>query len=115
VDRSEVGETNLGGWRLVWLDGQYVRVKLTREEKLLIRGERDQETSDSQDEDSEHEPDYLLSDEERSYIDSIAEDFVENLPILVLQSASHDAELACRAVGVLGAQKIQFSSYSERE
>jgi hypothetical protein len=64
VDRSQVRETITGGWRLVLLDGQYVGVKLTREEKLLIRGERVPETSDSQDEDSEHEPDYLLSDEE---------------------------------------------------
>ncbi len=80
------------------MDGQYVRVELTRKEKLLIRGERDLETSDSQAEDSEYEPDYLLSDEERSYIDSMAEDFMENLPILVLLSASHDAELASRAL-----------------
>jgi hypothetical protein len=48
---------------VVRLDGQSVRVKLTREEKRRICGERDQEISDSQDEDSEHEPDYLLSDE----------------------------------------------------
>jgi hypothetical protein len=97
----------------VRLDGQYVRVKLTRKEKLLIRGERDTETSDSQDEDSEHEQDTLLSDEERSYIDSMVDDFMENLPIMVLRSASNDAELARRAVGALEAQKIKFSSYSK--
>jgi hypothetical protein len=101
VDRSQVRETIIGGWRLVRLDSQYARVKLTREEKLLIRGERAQETSDSQDEDSEHEQDYLHSDEERSYIDNMTEDFMENLPILLLRSASHDAELARRAVGAL--------------
>jgi hypothetical protein len=91
------------------------KVKLTRDEKLLIRGERVPGTSDSQDEDSEHESDYLLSDEERPYINSMTEDFVGNLPMLLLRSASHDNELARRAVGALGAQKIKFSSYSERE
>jgi hypothetical protein len=115
VDRFQVRETIIGGWRLVRLDGQYVRVKLTREEKLLIRGERVSETSDSQDEESEHEQDYLLSDEERSYINSMADDFMENLPIMVLRYASNDAELARGEVGALGAQKIKISSYSERE
>ena len=45
VDRSQVKDTIIGGWRMVRLDGQYVRVKLTREEQLLIRGERVPETS----------------------------------------------------------------------
>ncbi len=115
VVRSQVRETIIGGWRLVLLDGQYVRVKLTREEKFLIRGERVPETSDSQEEDSEHEPDYLLSDEERPYIDSMADDFMENLPIMVLRGASRDAVLARGAVGALGARKINFSSYSDTE
>ena len=115
VVRSQVKETIIGGWRLVRLDGQYVRVKMTREEKFLIRGERVPETSDSQDEDSEHEPDYLLSDEERSYIDSMADDFMENLPIMLLRPASLAAELARGAVGALGERKIKFSSYSDPE
>ncbi len=104
-------ETIIGGWRLVRLDGQYVRVKMTREEKFLIRGERVPETSDSKDEDSEHESDYLLSDEERSYIDSMEDDFMENLPIMVLLPASLEAELARGAVGALGERKIKFSSH----
>ena len=115
VVRSQVKETIIGGWRLVRLDGQYVRVKMTREEKFLIRGERVPETSDSQDEDSEHEPDYLLSDEERSYIDSMADDFMENLPIMLLRPVSLAAELARGAVGALGERKIKFSSYSDPE
>ena len=115
VVRSQVKETIIGGWRLVRLDGQYVRVKMTREEKFLIRGERVPETSDSQDEDSEHEPDYLLSDEERSYIDSMEDDFMENLPIMLLRPASLAAELARGAVGALGERKIKFSSYSDPE
>ncbi len=115
VVRSQVKETIIGGWRLVRLDGQYVRVKMTREEKFLIRGERVPETSDSQDEDSEHEPDYLLSDVERSYIDSMADDFMENLPIMLLRPVSLAAELARGAVGALGERKIKFSSYSDME
>ena len=116
VDRSQVKETIVGGWRMVRLDGQYVRVKMTREEQLLIRGERVPETSESQpeDEDSEHEPDYQLPDEERPYIDSIADDFMEDLPIMLLRPASLDAELARGAVGALGARKIRFSSFSDR-
>jgi hypothetical protein len=47
---SKVKETIIGGWRVVRLNGQSVRVKLTREEKRRIRGERDPEISDSQDE-----------------------------------------------------------------
>jgi hypothetical protein len=116
VDRSQVTETIIGGWRMVRLDGQYVRVKLTREEQLLIRGERVPETSESQpeDEDSEHEPDYQLPDEERPYIDSMEDDFMENLPIMLLRPASLDAQLARGAVGALGARKIRFSSFSDR-
>ena len=116
VDSSQVKETIVGGWRMVRLDGQYVRVKLTREEQLRIRGERVPETSESQpeDEDSEHEPDYQLPDEERPYIDSMADDFMENLPIMLLRPASLDAELARGAVGALGARKIRFSSFSDR-
>jgi hypothetical protein len=116
--RPQVRETIIGGWRLVQLDGQYVRVKMTREEKRMIRGERVPETSDSQDDDSEHEPDYLLSDEERPYIDSMAADvFMDNLPILALRPASLYAGLARGAVRALarGAEKIKFDSYSERE
>jgi hypothetical protein len=55
--------------------------------------------SESQDEDSEHEPDYQLSDEERSYIVSMADDFMGNLLILALRAASNDAELARGALG----------------
>jgi hypothetical protein len=109
---SKVRETIIGGWRVVRLDGQSVRVKLTREEKHRIRGERDPEISDSQDEDSEHEPDYLLSDEERPFIDT---DDTDNLPIMALRPAAVNAGLARGAVGALGKGKIGFDSYSARE
>ena len=112
-ERSKVRETIIGGWRLVRLDGQYVRVKMTREEKLLIRGESVSQDEDSE-EDDEPEPDYQLSDEERPYIDSMADDFMENLPIMLLRPASLDAELARGAVEALGARKIRFSSFSDR-
>ena len=109
---SQVRETIIGGWRVVRLDGQSVRVKLTREEKRRIRGERNPEISDSQDEDSEHEPDYLLCDEERPYIHT---DDTENLPIMALRPATVNAGLARGAVGALGKGKIGFDSYSARE
>jgi hypothetical protein len=111
-ERSKVRETIIGGWRVVRSDGQSVRVKLTREEKRRIFGERNPEISDSQDEDSEHEPDYLLSDEEGPYIHT---DDTENLPILALRPATVNAGLARGAVGALGKGKIGFDSYSARE
>ena len=114
VDRSQVRETIIGGWRLVRLDGQYVRVKMTREEKLLIRGESVSQDEDSE-EDDEPEPDYQLSDEERPYIDSMQPDFMDKVPILVLKSAIQAAQSARRAVGALGALKIKFTSFSARE
>ncbi len=106
-------ETIIGCWRVVRLDGQSVRVKLTREEKRRIRGERDPEISDSQDEDSEHEPDYLLSDEERPYMDTDYD--TDNLRIMALRPATVNAGLARGAVGALGEGKIRFDSYSARE
>ena len=114
MDSSQVRETIIGGWRLVRLDGQYVRVKMTREEKLLIRGESVSQDEDSE-EDDEPEPDYQLSDEERPYIDSMQPDFMDNVPILVLKSAIQAAQSARRAVGALGALKIKFTSFSARE
>jgi hypothetical protein len=47
----------------------------------------------------------VLSDEKRSYIDGMEKDFKDNLPILVLWSASCDAELARLAVGTLKGSK----------
>ena len=55
------------------------------------------------------------ADEERSYIDSMADDFMENLPIMLLRPVSLAAELARGAVGALGERKIKFSSYSDPE
>ena len=81
------------------LDGQSVRVKLTREEKRRFFGQRDPETSDSQDEDTDLEPDYLVDDEERNYIDHWAEkDPMEDVPVVAFLSFSREAELARRAV-----------------
>jgi hypothetical protein len=64
------------------------------------------------DEDSEHEPDYLLSDEERPYIHT---DDTDNLPIMALRPATVNAGLARGAVGALGKGMIKFDSYSARE
>jgi hypothetical protein len=76
-DPLQVIQETIGGWRLVRLDGQYVRVKLTRKEMFSIYGGKNAETSE--DEDSEPEPDYLIAGESKPYIDRSQDDDTENL------------------------------------
>ncbi len=85
-DPLQVIQETIGGWRLVRLDGQYVRVKLKRKEMFSIYGEKYPETSEEEDWDPE--PDYLVTGEIKPYIDRSQDDDTENLRLNLLISAS---------------------------
>ena len=109
----QVSQEIIGGWRLVRLDGQYVRVKLTREEMRTICGGVYPETSEEEDWDPE--PDYLVTGEFKPYIDRSRDDDTENLRLNLLRSATHGANDARQAAGSLGTQTIRFTSYSDKQ
>ncbi len=94
------------------LDGQYVRVRLTKEEMRTLYSEFCAETSEEEDWDSE--PDYLVEGEVQPYIDRSQDDDTENLRLLSLRSATMGANDARHAAGALGTQTIRFTSYSEK-
>ena len=110
-DPLQVRQEIYGGWRLVRLDGQYVRAKLTREEMLTHYGENCAETSDEEDWDPE--PDHLLEGEVQPYIDRF-HDYTEDLPLLSLRPATIGANEARHAAGPLGSELIKFTSYSDK-
>jgi hypothetical protein len=110
-DPLQVSQEIIAGWRLVQLDGQYVRAKLTREEMLTHYGENCAETSDEEDWDPE--PDHLLEGEVQPYIDRF-HDYTEDLPLLSLRPATIGANEARHAAGPLGSELIKFTSYSDK-
>ena len=118
--RDKVKLAIIGSWKVVVLGGKSVRKKLTSEEKRRYGRERDTvlswESSDSQ-ENTDPEPDYLVSDEEGPYIDHTdPDDPMENVCLFVLGSFSVKAELARRAVvGALGSSRIRFRKFSKSE
>ena len=103
-DPLQVIQETIGGWRLVRLDGQYVRVKLTRKEMFSIYGGKNAETSE--DEDSEPEPDYLIAGESKPYIDRSQDDDTENLGLFLLISSTRAANDARQTVVALGTGTI---------
>lgn len=111
-DPLQVIQETIGGWRLVRLDGQYVRVKLTRKEMFSIYGGKNAETSE--DEDSEPEPDYLIAGESKPYIDRSQDDDTENLGLFLLISSTRAANDARQTVVALGTGTIEFKTYSEK-
>ncbi len=111
-DPLQVIQETIGGWRLVRLDGQYVRVKLTRKEMFSIYGGKNAETSE--DEDSEPEPDYLIAGESKPYIDRSQDDDTENLGLFLLISSTRAANDARQTVVALGTGSIEFKTYSEK-
>jgi hypothetical protein len=111
-DPLQVIQETIGCWRLVRLDGQYVRVKLTRKEMFSIYGGKNAETSEE--EDSEPEPDYLIAGESKPYIDRSQDDDTENLRLFLLISSTRAANDARQTVVALGTGTIEFKTYSEK-
>ncbi len=112
-DPLQAIQETIGGWRLVRLDGQYVRVKLTRKEMFSIYGRKYAETS--KEEDWDPEPDYLVSGEIKPYIDRSQDDDTENLCLNLLLSATRGANDARHAGVALGTQTIRFTTYSDEK
>jgi hypothetical protein len=107
-DPLQIIQETIGGWRLVRLDGQYVRVKLPRKEMFSIYGGKYAETSEEEDWDPE--PDYLVTGEIKPYIDRSQDDDTENLRLFLLISATRGANDARHTGVALGTQTIKFTT-----
>jgi hypothetical protein len=112
-DPLQVIQETTGGWRLVRLDGQYVRVKLTRKEMFSIYGGKNAKASEE--EDSDPGPDYLVTGEIKPYIDRSQDDDTENLRLFLLISATRGANDARHTGVALGTQTINFTTYSDEK